>query len=252
MLLAELVVVVLGILIAFQVEEWRQFKLERDEESRVLNAILDDLTLGDEELALWQGRIERNDEAMGPLMEKLSRGEVAEEAIINEFLDNAFGNRYWRPTSPGFAGARDAGKLTLIRDPDLVRRLVVYFDIAEGFYLDWRIDLDTRQRNVQEMMLGEHRASSGADADSLAVLQSTTGTVNDLSVRLAVPASAFPGSASVRNELLAYWRHNRVTLVIIKRARESVAKLQGLINAHLAEMNGTLDPTASSDASDGN
>ncbi|MEE4298263.1 MAG: hypothetical protein V2J24_02375 [Pseudomonadales bacterium] len=53
LLIAELVVVVLGILIAFRVEEWRDYRIDREEARASMEAIVEDLVLGDEELALW-------------------------------------------------------------------------------------------------------------------------------------------------------------------------------------------------------
>ncbi|MCP5347139.1 MAG: hypothetical protein R3F41_14245 [Gammaproteobacteria bacterium] len=129
-LVAELTVIVLGILIAFQLEEWRDERRNREEEKVVLFSIVRDLEIEREEYALFRDRIDRNRDIWLKMIALLrSPEEHTEEQIISNF--GRYNVRGWTTTNAAFLGLSQSGKLGIVSDPRLQTELVKYYEVTQ-------------------------------------------------------------------------------------------------------------------------
>ena len=91
-LAAELVIVVLGILIAFQVENWRESRAEREAEAVALAGLASDLSADLDLIARFVERSERRAAAMDGLLRSLQSGMAeAPEVFAERWFEVIFG-----------------------------------------------------------------------------------------------------------------------------------------------------------------
>ena len=145
-LFAEVVVVVLGILIAFQIDEWKTQREERRQEIVSLEAISSDLELGAEELRLYEEAADSAYAQLARVVQALRDGVVPPDALADADPELALtrltsrpNDRLWRPTATAFDSLRDTGNLNLISDNGLRSELVDYHDTFEPYFLDIRL-----------------------------------------------------------------------------------------------------------------
>ncbi len=130
-LLAELVVVVLGILIAFQVEEWRTNRGDQQFFNASLQAILTELE--DEYFDFQQAipSVDRQLKSAARLSLLLGGIEPRDEAQIVETYGFTLNNYDWRPNASTYTGLRESGRIYLLSDSELVERLFDYYEFGE-------------------------------------------------------------------------------------------------------------------------
>lgn len=126
-LFAELVVVVLGILIAFQVEEWRTTLSDRQQEIALLEGMLVDFEFNRGLLATYEQSLNCQLEGSEQYLEYLETASVRSEAAMREFLFKCF-EYYWSPTSPTYSGWRDLGRPDLIGNAELRGSLNSFYE----------------------------------------------------------------------------------------------------------------------------
>ena len=134
-LAAELVIVVLGILIAFQVENWRESRAEREAEAVALAGLASDLSADLDLIARFVERSERRAAAMDGLLMSLQSGMVeAPEVLAERWLEVVFGLSFNLNTAT-YAGLKDGSRLHIIRDEELRAGLIVYYERTVPFLL---------------------------------------------------------------------------------------------------------------------
>lgn len=194
-LAAELIVVVLGILIAFQIDEWRSELGNRDRVATALEAILSDLDVGEREYDAWLEQVNISHQNTNAFVQLLWNKEELDSAALTPHLQLwSYPTRYWAPTATAFNGTRDNGDFAAIRDIDLQKSLVYYFDVLEPFLLERRQE-GQRQRS-----------------EFLAILMQTSTLVPDaefaenskFSSRLVGDARELKANVELNNALVRY------------------------------------------------
>ena len=226
-LFAELVVVVLGILIAFQIDEWRSELGNRDRVVTALTAILSDLDVGEREFDLWHQQIAAAHESTRAFIQLLRRQEPVNEAAITPYLQRSiYGTRFWAPTATAFSGARDNGDFAAIRDDELQTALVYYFDVLEPYLLETR---QSAQRH-REVFIAELMQTSMLVPDADFVTSGKT------SARLARDASAMQSDLALNNSLVRYHQGLDSQLRRIEFGKTQLTKLRERIRKHLVDL----------------
>ncbi|MEZ5489987.1 MAG: hypothetical protein R3F50_06665 [Gammaproteobacteria bacterium] len=127
-LFAELSVVILGILIAFQVEEWRSESIDRDEELAALGAILLDLENEVSLLNTFLESAERQVSALSLMVDLGSNAKSNDDEWVANIYREAVLTRLWQPASTTYEGLRSSGNLNLLTDPELLSSIIRYYD----------------------------------------------------------------------------------------------------------------------------
>lgn len=130
-LLAELVVVVLGILIAFQVDEWRTQKSDEELTSANLKAILIEL---DDEYSEFELVIPSLDSQLDSAykLTYILESEIQDREIeVLEAYRGVFRNRQWRPNSATYTGLRESGRMYLVPEQTLIDQLFDYYEFGK-------------------------------------------------------------------------------------------------------------------------
>jgi hypothetical protein len=130
-LLAELSVVVLGILIAFQVDSWREESSRRSDEYLFLSDMIIDLE--NDTRSLERGIAQRQDRlpAIRKLIVMLSNPQTSQldEKVIIELeyqaLDGAVSS--FQPNIVTFDKVQQSGELAIVRDSELYQKIVEYY-----------------------------------------------------------------------------------------------------------------------------
>lgn len=126
-LLAETLVVVLGISIAFQVDEYRLARISHTAEQKAVQALIDDLRSDSLQLAEFRAITTSQSEAFARLGFHFdSNKELSSDSLLHFFRIASLG-RIWTPATAAFDGLRDSGKLDLVSDPSLRGQLSNYF-----------------------------------------------------------------------------------------------------------------------------
>jgi hypothetical protein len=131
-LIAELTVVVLGILIAFQIDEWRETSNNRQLTYSALEALL--LELDDEQLTLQRfiTSLNRQGDAAAELVDRfLGQDEITEEWLIATYGRITSGMS-WQPHNATYSSLLDSGNLYLINDPNLEADLFLYYEAQQS------------------------------------------------------------------------------------------------------------------------
>lgn len=197
-LLAELVVIVLGILIAFQVEEFRDGLREREQEEASLRSILTDIEIGRLEFEnyLRETRIGIQG-ALDFIAFLQSQPAPGKSAIENTPME--LSRWLWRPTSSSFDSMRDTGQLSLISSQVLQRALIEYFDTQEPYFLDRRVDYTATLETVNGIYNEYFNSVPNPDfQDSFEFRQ-----------ELKVSAQDFLGSPELMDELIVFVNRGR-------------------------------------------
>ena len=139
----EVLLIVVGILIALQIGEWNQERRDRNEETYILNRILDELEANIKEINRYSEGPKRRREAMDRLAAGFAGNPITDNvSFLNDVSRvSIFG---WAVPVLGrntFEELVNAGKLGLIRGDELRDAINGYYDFVEG--LELRIEKRT-------------------------------------------------------------------------------------------------------------
>lgn len=190
-LFAELLVIVIGILIAIQVDEWRQYLQDREDEREVLASIQRDL---DDILAQYvdlRDHFNISMDAATTLIVGMEDGELDEAAIVRARGD--IGLTYLLSDAPtSFEGYLQSGAIGLIQDEAMVRELRMFFGYKRGYIFDLNEVHIRRSRSTFDVLNVDFRSVPAEDYASSGSSQT----------RLVVPVADFPTSESLQSELI--------------------------------------------------
>lgn len=152
LLAAEFFVIVLGVLVAFQVEEWRNEREDREIEANSLQVLLADIERGRSE---YENLIQVSgtalpEEARRLLEFMLDPASLAKQ--VSDIPDVALRAWQWEPTSTAFDSMRDSGNMGLISDQELQSALLFYFDLLEPYFYTNRLGHTDLVRDVNRML----------------------------------------------------------------------------------------------------
>jgi len=229
-LFAEVVVVVLGILIAFQIDEWKTQRQERRQEIVSLEAISGDLELGLEELRLYEEMANRAYAQLARVVRILQDGlEVPDEfpdldpEVIFLALTQRPNDRLWRPTATAFDSLRDTGNLNLVSDHELRSELVDYHDTYEPYFLDIRLSASEARSRYTDILDKDFDLVPGPNFEAEPAP----------SRRLRVPLEDWPTDPDFQNVLIRYAERLHFARGIASDMQGTVTELQNRIADHI-------------------
>ena len=225
-LLAETLVVVLGILIAFQIEEWRIEWIEREQEAETLRSLLIDFDIGEREYQLWEEGLLKTRANTKRLIELLWAEEVPSVEVLEPLLqleNKNYETRYWAPTATAFLSARASGHFSLISDHRLRKGLTDYFDTMEPFLLETRKE---QQASLQAFFAAVKRETIATPAKDFFESGEVLRT-------LAVPVAQFPSDPGFKDVLLNYHERTERNIRRIHFARSLLEDFREQIKAQL-------------------
>tara|TARA_R110001606_G_scaffold344056_1_gene492712 strand:- start:1503 stop:2288 length:786 start_codon:yes stop_codon:yes gene_type:complete len=125
----DFLIVVVGILIAFQITSWNEARNNRRLEAQYLSLLVTDLEnietnlsaqLTSEQYVVANAKI---------ALKAVNNREIgADPLLIGQSMHSIFGRRTASLDSPVFSEMKSAGRLTLLRDTALRSRIIAYFD----------------------------------------------------------------------------------------------------------------------------
>ena len=131
-LLAEFFVIVLGVLVALAVDEWRDTQADIEHESEYLASLVQDL---DRDVAEYQESIEMlsgSRRAIEHVLAAISGGEAENPyPSLSESLRTASWVNYPAWSSGTLSELVNSGSIRLIRDPELKRAILEYYERVE-------------------------------------------------------------------------------------------------------------------------
>lgn len=120
--------VVVGILLALQVDQWRTERQERADEAIILQSLLSDLNLEYEALANARERADVQRNASVAWTAHLLATQPRSESVLRESYRNAIFTLGWRPITGAYRSLVGSGELRLISNPELRDALVSYYE----------------------------------------------------------------------------------------------------------------------------
>lgn len=130
-LLAELAVVVIGILLAFQIEDWRASVADKEFANANLGEVLLEL---EDEFSDFENvipRLEINLSSSSKIIDIMKSDTVHTENELLAAYQGIFSSYQWLPNSSTYSGLRESGRLYLISDTALVSQLFDYYGFSE-------------------------------------------------------------------------------------------------------------------------
>lgn len=157
-LIAEMTVVVLGILVAFQIEEWRSDNNEREIEIALLENMISDIEGEQFNFRNYRDLIKESTESGAELFSYLKSGNPRSADEIRRLWISTVNEWRWRKTSPTYTGWRESGRPDLISNESLRARLfgfheqyLEYLDEETKRYQQARLDFVSASRNDLEI-----------------------------------------------------------------------------------------------------
>ena len=191
-LFAELLVIVLGILVAFQVEEWRQYRQDRVTELEMLESIHRDVQGVLRQYSELVETFSISINASNRLVMGIQAGDLSEEEIVEASRD-VMSAYSLSNASLSFDGYLQSGKLSLIRDKELERDCRNFF----GFLRTWMYDL-----NVAHNQFLYERVNDDLRYDVLLVPERDYPQSGAARGQLSVPLPDFPTSKHLQDRLI--------------------------------------------------
>ena len=143
--IGEIVLVVIGILIALQVNNWNQERLQTIKAEDTLKIIFRDLEM--EFLMLSAAGTELSAQ-MNSLTE-VSNGKINEDNL-ESFLDNLTGVFIYSLTNKGYLFLNQPGNMDLIADEELKEALYLYYEDMVPMLVKWSVWHENITTNIEE------------------------------------------------------------------------------------------------------
>ena len=223
-LFAELLVIVLGILIAIQVEEWRQYRQDRKLEREVLESIQRDV---DDILGQYVELIKHFNTSMQgttTLITGIESGDLSESDIVQ--ARSGTGLTYlmsYAPTS--FEGFLQSGAIALVQDESLTADLRSFFGSQRSWILGLNEVHIQRSRKAFDLLNVDFRSVPLEDYTSSMASR----------VTLLVPVADFPTSEMLQSGLIELNSFRRDTLRAIEIVMVSGQAISARIDEHLSD-----------------
>ncbi len=130
-IIAEFLAILAGVTLALLADDWRDYRNDRADERLALEEIADDLATDSVELAAQLGKTLSTDQAVLWLLRHLGE-DLPNDSVMAHYSPLHFYASYEQVRS-GFAGLRDAGRLSIIQDATLRRDLVQYYEVTQPY-----------------------------------------------------------------------------------------------------------------------
>lgn len=244
-LLAELLVIVLGILIAFQVEEWRTDLADRRAEEIALNGIISDLSLDAEILSLKDQRLNTRIESINLLITHLNSAKERDSLIIAEhFRATSMGSGATYSTS-AYSGLVQEGRLSIIQDANLRSQIQRYYDIRLVILAGMEEGADILRRDFGQVAIDDmFYGMPGVDNRDILIVdlsreladypQSNREILKEIGLML--PLEDIPRNPQFFSRLIRYGAVSDDVINHVNVARQDNAALQEAIENYLQKI----------------
>jgi hypothetical protein len=133
--LLDFFIVVFGVFIGIQVDNWNQLRINQQQEMRVLELLIRDLNNDLKQLDILKDGIGHHVNATGLIIDSAENGDFSEGDI-----EQAFTYLYltldYTPPMPTYTGLRNGASLEILRDADLRSRVVDYYEVSQNVFRD--------------------------------------------------------------------------------------------------------------------
>lgn len=141
--IGEIILVVIGILIALQINTWneqrKENKLEQDYYCKLLEDIQQDLIQVNNQITNTEKRLA----ASNNIIQMLQSGHPKLDTLMNETLNALSLITYTiRPNNAAFEDLKSSGNLNILKDNDIKTRVIDYYSMLEGMIDVMNINAD--------------------------------------------------------------------------------------------------------------
>jgi hypothetical protein len=148
--LGEILLIVVGILIALQLDNWNQGRIDKNKAYENLNLLKRDLARDVEVLSEFRGKIRRQAEGAQLILNSIGGSNIdtieIEKAFAELYLTWAY-----TPQQPTYLGLRNGAQLDLVRDIDLRSLIIDYYEVRQTrFQMEYVRDYSFAQRLLHE------------------------------------------------------------------------------------------------------
>jgi hypothetical protein len=154
--LGEIVLVVIGILIALQINMWNEHRKERLVEKAYYCRLLEDLELEKEMIQKSHEEAELHIRKGKQLIKDMNRGSKSRAELVNEFILVVRGSKLVPPKA-AYTDLLSSGNLQLLRDIELKNSLTAYYGRQEDIVSTLNVNREAifdRVRNYDPLEFG--------------------------------------------------------------------------------------------------
>ena len=223
-LAAELSIVVLGILIAFQVEEWRANRIDANSELANLSEILVDLERRRVSTAAFIATEETNLNSILEMFSLLesSKGNLDDSYAIHE-AGRSISKWQWRVSRARDIGLLDSDNMTTISDPAIKTALLDYYDLFEVvFWGRFSSFNEQHQSFLSHLDSGFYRLPTSNFSEN-----------KEFEWRIRDSSATFPFDDGFVNALGAYYRRSFFMANYARRGNEQIDSLKIIISDYI-------------------
>lgn len=149
--LGEILLVMVGILLALQVNDWRDQLLTKKEEINTLQLIITDLETDSSDLENFSFKLQQFTNSAVKFIYSIESSAPLDSVAI--YARRATFNYNYRPRDLTFQGLKQSGRLDLISDLTVRNRLIGYFDEIISYLDDLRQNQKELNEDVQKALL---------------------------------------------------------------------------------------------------
>lgn len=241
-LLAELLVIVLGILIAFQVEEWRTDLADRRAEEISLSAFLRDLNSDAQILDRKGDHFQQRIEAINQLIAHLNHSAERDSlTIAKHFRTLSLGSGATYNTS-AYSGLVQEGRLSIIRDENLRNQIQRYYDLRLVILTGMEEGAESLRSDFGQVALDDmFYGMAGATNENILIVDLTT-TLSDApesnreilrEIGLVLPLEDIPRNPQFFGRLMRYGAVSDDVTNHQNTARQENTELREAIESYL-------------------
>ena len=132
----EFLVIFIGITLSLIADDWRQSQEEMRREKSALTEMLADLQADSVDLASMLGSAQRWDQGAVWLLKNAETWDLPEDSVRAGIRPLFFSSLY-QPLRSAYTGLRSSGQLWLIRDEDIRRLVVNYYEVSQPYMLQF-------------------------------------------------------------------------------------------------------------------
>lgn len=124
--IGEILLVVIGILLALQVNNWNEGRKALNQEQQVLSALHSGFTENLGELKFDIGRLDTTIQNLRVIMDLMLLDKVPEDTNIDSLISRTLTNPTWNPSSYVLNDLKNLGSISRLSDPDLQSKLFAW------------------------------------------------------------------------------------------------------------------------------
>jgi hypothetical protein len=149
--IGEILLVVFGILIALQLNEWRDNYLQRQKEIQTVRQLIIDLDTERESMQEFKTKLDTQRVATASFLKAIKQGEPLDS--VAKYRYQTMNTWNYRPKHPTYDGLKLNGALDLISDDSLRTTIIYHFDYMVTYFEDLRVKYHTDIDNVDDALL---------------------------------------------------------------------------------------------------